>query len=217
MKTFTLIVLFVSGILSSSFSNASPLSPFSVKNVRIVSFQATTDGKSTAITWVLAEMEQGVACYLERSADGIKYSPIASYTIAEGFSGKMSAVDKDIKPGLYFYRLHMEKPGFIPFFSTIASIRINGSEDIADMRLINPFRNTVTIKAKFSGNPLTVELTDLNGKIRLVTKIQPETGMESISFDASSLVKGVYIVRIKENTIDTQKIILTKRIIKQVD
>jgi Secretion system C-terminal sorting domain len=217
MKIYTLVLLLLSGIFSSSSTKASPLSPFSVKNVRIISFQATTDGQSTVINWVLAEMEHGVACHLERSADGIKYSPIESFKIAEGFSGKMSAVDKDVKPGLYFYRLHMEKPGYIPFFSTIASIRIVGSEDSQAMRLINPFRNAVTLKGKFSGNPLTVEVADMNGMIRLVTSVTPDPGMESISFDAAKLGKGVYIIRVKENTIDTQKIIMTKRIMKQVD
>lgn len=217
MKIYTLLLLLFSGILSSSSSIASPLSTSSVKNVRIISFQATTDGQSTVINWVLAEMEQGVACHLERSADGIKYSAIETFTIAEGFSGKMSAMDKDVKPGLYFYRLHMEKPGYIPFYSKIASIRISGSEDIQEMRLINPFRNTVTIKGKFSGNPLKVEVADLNGLVRLTTTVTPDAGMESISFDAAKLSKGVYIIRVKENTIDTQRIIMTKRIIKQVD
>jgi len=214
MKIVTLnILLFAFLTLPDSAHNVS-FKPFGTNNIVLKSFLASADGKSARLTWELAEMEQDVYCYIERSEDGRKFSAIETMHIKIGFNGVMSFIDKNIKPGFYYYRLHISKPGFIPYFSNIISIRISKeNEKENDYRVINPFDQQITVNGKFGVNPLQVEVADMNGRVRISRTINAMNG-KSISISASTLDKGAYILRIREEKAGVQALILTKHIIK---
>ena len=214
MKIVTLNVLLFTFLTLPDSAHKFSSAPFSVNNVVLKSFLASTDGKSARLTWELAEMEQEVYCYIERSEDGLKFNTIESTHIRKGFNGVMSFIDNQVNPGLYYYRLHISKPGFIPFYSNIISIRINKeSEKEKDYRVINPFGQQITIIGKFGLSPLRIEVADMNGWVRIDKTITPVSG-RSISIPASTLDKGAYIIRIKEEKAGEQTLILTKHIIK---
>ncbi len=214
MKIVTLNVLFFAFLTLPDSAHKFSSAPFSVNNVVLKSFLASTDGKSTRLTWELADMEQEVYCYIERSEDGLKFSTIETTHIRKGFNGVMSVIDNQIKPGLYYYRLHISKPGFIPYYSNIISIRINKeSEKEKDYRVINPFGQQITVTGKFGVSPLRIEVADMNGRVRISKTITP-INSQSFSFPASTLDKGAYIIRINEEKAGEQTLILTKHIIK---
>ena len=90
MKIVTLnVLLFACLTLPDSAHNIS-FKPFGATNIVLKSFLASTDGKSAHLTWELAEMEQDVYCYIERSEDGRKFSAIETMHITKGFNGVMS-------------------------------------------------------------------------------------------------------------------------------
>jgi hypothetical protein len=215
MKIVTLSALFLTCLSLHSSANNSTLAPFGVNNIVLKSFLASTDGKSTRLTWELAEMEQEVSCFIERSEDGLRFSKIETMHIKKGFNGVMSLIDKQVSPGLYYYRLHISKPGFIPYLSNIISIRINKeSETEKNFRVMNPFSQQITINGKFGNSPLRIEVADMNGRVRIVKTIKPSLNSQSISFSAAALDKGTYILRIKEEKAGELTLILTKHIIK---
>jgi len=214
MKIVTLnVLLFTCLTLPDAVHNVS-ITPFGAKNIVLKSFLASTDGKSARLTWELAEMEQGVTCYIERSEDGRRFSAVETMYINKGFNGVMSLIDKPMHPGFYYYRLHISKPGFIPYKSNVISIRISKEiENEKGFRVINPFDQEITITGKFGNNPVQVEVADMNGRVRISKTIKPING-QSISIPASNLDKGTYILRIKEEKAGEQTLILAKHIIK---
>ena len=214
MKIVTLNVLFFTCLTLPDSNHNVSLTPFEVNNIVLKSFLASTDGKSARITWELADMEQEVLCNIERSEDGRKFSTIETMPVKKGFSGVMSLIDKNIKQGSYYYRLHISKPGFRPYLSNIVSIRISKeNEKNNDYRVMNPFSEQITINGKFGVNTLLIEVADMNGRVRLVKTINPFNA-QSISIPAPNLDKGTYILRLKEEKAGEQTLILTKHIIK---
>ena len=79
--------------------------------------------------------------------------------------------------------------------------------------MINPFDQQITINGKFGINPLQVEVADMNGRVRISRTINPMNG-QSVSISASTLDKGAYILRIREENAGEQALNLTKHIIK---
>jgi len=215
MKISTLTLLMITGVFFQSSANNNAASPFGVNNVVLKSFQASTDGKSARLTWELAEMEQEVTCIVERSDDGVNFRAVESAQIKKGFNGVMSMTDKMLSPGVYYYRLHISKLGFIPFLSNIISIRINKENDaVADYRVINPFSQQITISGKFGSKAMRIEIADMNGRVRLVKNVAASYSGQSITFSTGSLDKGAYILRIKAINAGEESIIVTKHIIK---
>ncbi|MBC7851645.1 MAG: T9SS type A sorting domain-containing protein [Chitinophagaceae bacterium] len=217
MKIFTLSAFLLVAIVSSSFSNSITASPFGVV---LKSFNATTDGKVTHVSWDFGDMEQEVTCLLERSEDGSAFSAVESFLVKQGFSGVMNFTDKKVAPGQFYYRLHVVKLGFIPFRSHVVSIRITKENDenvATEYRVVNPFREQVTINGKFKTGLLKVEVSGMDGRVRFRKTIQSIPNSESITFAAENLVKGTYIVRVSELKGDKSSLIMTKCIIKNAE
>ncbi|MGO8056042.1 hypothetical protein, partial [Rhizobium leguminosarum] len=77
-------------------------------------------------------------------------------------------IDQQVNPGMYYYRLHITKTGFVPYKSNIISIRISKeNEKEKDFRVINPFDHEITINGKFGINPFQVEVADMTGRVRI--------------------------------------------------
>lgn len=220
MKMFTLSFLLVTHFSSLSFAGNSSFEGYGVYNIVLKSFQAVADGKSAKLTWELGDMDHEVTCALERSEDGIRFNAIETYTIKEGFRGTMRAVDKLQKAGQYYYRLTITKPGFIPYVSGIVTVRINADVETTTntattgYQVMNPFRHQLTIKGKFSNKPLRVEISDMNGRVRMVKTIEGSANNDRISLFTGNLDKGAYILRVKEDNAAGQTLLMTRRIIK---
>ncbi len=196
---------------SSSYSNK----PFGTRNVTLKSFEATSDGNQSKIVWDLAMMENEVTCFLEKSTDGHSFAAIAEYKIKKGFAGSMTALDKNLNLGVYYYRLRMEKQGYLPFVSAIVSTKINlVSTEVNDMQISNPFHSQISIQGNFSGKPLVIEICDFSGRLRLKETVAQAISGKSIRFATGNLMKGMYILRIKEGA-NGENLILTKCIVKQ--
>lgn len=218
MKITSFTLFFISVLSISSFAGTINSSSFDPNNIVLKSFSGTTDGRSAKLTWDFAEMDHEVTCSLERSEDGVVFAPIENFGIRKGFFGIMNATDKQVNNGLYYYRLQITKPGFIPYISTVISIRITKGEDLVKgYKIENPFRNELTIKGNLGSNPLVVEIADLNGRVRLVKNFEATPNRESISIPSSAIDKGVYILRIKEEINGVKKIVLMKRILKSTE
>ena len=214
MKTFTLAILTTVFFLTSTVAFAG------VNNVTIKSFLATTDGKQTKVVWSLEKIEYDVTCHLERSTDGLNFFAIKSFQLEMGFEGSMNYADKTIMTaGTYFYRLHITKPGYIPFLSNIASVKISKNDNTeANYRVANPFTNQITINGNFEGSKkFQIELTDMNGRVRLVKEVFSSVQAQTIVLPASDISMGMYILRVKEISNTNSKPVVSKCVYKNVN
>ena len=194
-------------------------SKFSPYNVIIKSFQVNSDGKSNQVVVELARMEHSVTGNLERSTDGIQFNSIKTFELEEGFSGIISYSDRDVKTGTYYYRIRLTKSNFAAFTSNIISVKIAGAEANArSFRIPNPFTNTIVVNGDFGdADRVRVELSDMSGKVRLVKVIDINSATNSISIPASSLNKGMYIIRVKQMGAKDAKLLVTQSIYKNAE
>lgn len=210
MKTIFLSVLLIASIPIRVF-------PFGPSTVVLRNFQATTDGRYAKLVWELAEMQQEVTCILERSQDGMQYVAVETYLIKEGFRGQMSASDKELLPGVYYYRLRMVKTGFIPYVSPVVSVKISEvAETNAPIKVITPFRNQITLVGNFSGPSVIVEVADLNGRIHMTRTIPASSSSDRLDIDATPLMEGTYILRIRDDKSKGNHTLYIRRIIKRL-
>ncbi len=214
MKMVTLTLLLFTGF--SLTTTAHPSTSFGVKNVKLKSFTAMTDGKTVRLTWELAEMEHEVTCFIERSSDGINFSAVSTITINKGFGGLQTANNTPDKPGLYYYRLNMVKSGYIPFTSQIVAIRTTAEEYSPVLLSSAAFTsNQVVVKGKFVKGPLEVQLADMNGQVRVSKVLNMTAAAENFTFSAGNLERGIYIVRVKQSA-GSSELSVTKRLVKGI-
>lgn len=186
-------------------------------NVVLKNFQATTDGRYTRIVWELGDMEQEVTCLLERSIDGLQYNTVNTFPVKQGFRGKMNAVDNDLLPGIYYYRLRMVKPGFIPYVSPVVSIRITElAETGTAFKVVTPIHNQLTLVGTFTAPLISIEVADLSGRVHLSRQIQLNGPSDRINVDATSLTEGTYILRIREEKNGVKNTVYIRRVIKKM-
>ena len=215
MKMYKLLAL-VTAFCCLELQAESKFTPF---NVIIKSFQVNSDGKSNQVVVELARMEHSVTGNLERSTDGVQFNSSKVFELEEGFSGTLSYNDRDVKSGTYYYRIRLSKSNFAPFTSNIISVKIAGAEANArSIRSPNPFTNTIVVNGDFGdADRIRVELSDMSGKVRLIKVIDINSTTKSISIPASSLNKGMYIIRVKQMGSKDAKLLVTQSIYKNAE
>lgn len=184
-------------------------------SIGLKSFIASSDGKTARLNWDLEELEYDITCFLERSEDGIHFEAIAHFELAEGFKGLMQHSDKALTNGVKYYRLRMEKGGYLPFISGVIFARItNASATENTYQAINPFHQTLTIQGRFARGTVTVLVSDLTGKLLLQQQVVVAANQNSISFPGHQLQRGLYIIRVNENTGTATRLVLSQFIVK---
>ncbi|MFM9908076.1 MAG: T9SS type A sorting domain-containing protein [Chitinophagaceae bacterium] len=215
MKTSLLTLLFISSFSLCSFADTHSPSFFGGNTIVMKSFSGSVDRGVIKLSWDLTEMEQEVSCFLERSEDGVSFFPFQRFEIKKRFAGVMNAYDKIKNGGLYYYRIKMTKTGYLSYVSTVVSVRNSAGKEInSPFKIENPFRHQLTINGNFGAQKIVVEIADMNGQVRIVKNIKANSAMESASIACENLDKGVYIIRVKEEINGIQKLITTKRVIK---
>ncbi len=218
MKTALLSFLLITNFSICSFAGNYNTGFFGKNTIVIKSFSGVMDRGIVKLSWDLTEMEQEVNCFLERSEDGLSFFPLQRFEIKKGFAGIMYASDKLVNGGLYYYRIKMTKTGYLSHVSTVLSIRNSADTEInSPFKIENPFRHQLTINGNFGARKIFVEIVDVNGQVRIVKNIKANSAKESASIACENLDKGVYIIRVKEEINGIQKLIATKRVIKNAE
>lgn len=215
MKQIQLILATFFPLLIVFTAEANHSSSFGVNSVVIKSFVASSDGKTTKVAWELEELDLDVTCALERSVDGMKFYTVTSYELQKGFSGPMKATDENVKPGTYFYRLFVSKNGYLPFVSNVVTIKIEGNPfSEQHFKVQNPFQSSIQISGVWPTANTIVEIADMFGHVRQVSTFQSAGGDNQATITTSGLGNGIYILRVKEATINGRTL-FTKRVMKQ--
>jgi hypothetical protein len=176
--------------------NANPGCPLPIE---LLSFAGSLQAEgSVKLTWELA-MESNIGSYvIERSADGITYTPLLQVPSAGNSNTKGTYFAIDVKPmaGANYYRL--------------ITVDNNGTRDAAAITLVtnnagkqdfslfpNPGSGRINIKASnFESSLIPLEIYDAFGTLAWRSELENKDGHIDQVIDLGQLAPGAYVVKI---------------------
>jgi hypothetical protein len=187
----------------SSFCNA-------VLPLQLLSFNAVLQDKNVNIQWKTNNEINTDYFIVERSNNSNPSSLKALQKVkAEGNSSTIktyNVIDNSPLTGTSYYRLlQADKDGRTAFSSIVSvSISPNGTITIAP----NPVHNFINMRMQSStSGKITIQITDIAGKILLTQQNSIVRGDNNIMMPASSLAKGIYMLKTMQgNSIQTIKL-----------
>ena len=190
MKNFTLVVLLLlTGIVSLRANT---------NNIVLKSFQAIQAQSGAKVIWEFASEEKDVTCHLERSNDGITFSPVAIIFIHSTRQQALHAyTDKDAS-SQSFYRLRVTKDTYIPYISPIVSITLERGNPLDPQGTTQ--RQDISLFGDLASNSnyVSVKLLDLNGQARIKKHIKGTELEQQFRNSLGNVPAGYYLLRIND-------------------
>ena len=165
--------------------------------VSMLSFEAKRNGRVNNLTWTTSQELNTTKFVVERSNDGLNFSPIGNVT-AVGNSTTASNyryIDAAPAKGINYYRLRILDNDNSYKISEIKNVRNLG---VAEMAINpNPVQQTMNIAVDAEASEkATVVITDLSGRRMYNSNVNVETGTNNFVIPVNNLSKGTYIVMI---------------------
>ncbi len=159
--------------------------------VEFASFTGKIVGDNAELTWITAQEEDNDFFEVQRSLDGVNFSTVGyvdgSGTTSSAMTYQFS--DASLSEGVIYYRIKQVDFDGAFDYSNIISLR--SSTQLGLVAYPNPFDQSTTLLVEGGSDQfVTLTITDMTGRIRLVTKAQ--TG-DQVSLGAE-LPSGFYIV-----------------------
>ncbi|HWZ21789.1 MAG TPA: PKD domain-containing protein, partial [Cytophagaceae bacterium] len=164
--------------------------------VDFIYFKATPDGTSNLIEWATANEWNNDHFVLERSDDGINFTPITKISGA-GNSSQIqyyNYIDSYAQRGVVYYRLAQVDINGGTHYSIIVSLNRNG-DDLVKVAP-NPFTDQTNL-VFLTNVAASVRVVDLVGRIVATYEKTAQDGILSIG---TGLSKGTYIVQVVTDT-----------------
>ena len=180
-------------------------SSFNFIPVELTSFVANVSRSSVELNWVTATELNNYGFEIERKAKGGEF-----YTIGlvrgNGTTSEVSRytfVDKNLEPGIYFYRL--KQIDFSGAYEYSPEIEVDFNPVIQfslEQNYPNPFNPTTKIKFSIvESSPVKLAVYNLLGEmVSLLVNNQMNPGNYEIDFDATGLPSGMYMYRLESGT-----------------
>ena len=176
--------------------------------VKLSGFAATRKNDQVVLNWKTTQETNSKEFIVERSADGVHFTAIGTIKAAGNTAVTTRYTFTDAQPlqGNNFYRLHQVDLDGRAELSAIVKVVMDKSFTFSVGP--NPVTNTFTINIQNNSAPITIQLTDLNGRL-LRQRNLPASVSQTTRFNVSDLSKGVYLLKIAGNeVIRTEKIII---------
>jgi len=176
----------------TGFSKFTIVSPGVVVPVNLTTFNATKQQQHAKLTWVTTG-EFNLSNYsVERSADGINFTPIGSVT-ATGSTAQRTYYFEDNQPlkGKNFYRLKMINTDGTFKYSMIRTLNFDRNNIF--VMSPNPAKSTVTLQFDEVMNNATIRISNQQGQ---VVKQLLLNGSDKTDVNVSDLAAGVYLVNV---------------------
>ena len=90
--------------------------------VQSIDLSAVASGPAIDLQWQTQGFADGTSFVLQRSADGTQFTTLETVTGA-------SAVDDQVTPGQWYYRIEAQSPDGSSYFSPIVTVMFNGSSE----------------------------------------------------------------------------------------
>ncbi len=170
--------------------------------VYLLQFSGTKDGLVNKLQFTTANETNNKGFYIERSADGSKFSSIG-YVSTKASNGNSTGnlvynfIDEKPLAGNNYYRLKQEDKDGKTTLSNVVAIKNKLSSKIDFEGLFpNPASNQLTIQVSTPTNEkINILITDLQGKVVKSQLININTGINNLNLDISSLSSGNYFIK----------------------
>ncbi len=186
---------YVYSTTSSSFSTFYFASnAFTVLPIKLLSFTGSKEPTANKLEWA-ATCTNDVDFLLERSTDGINFSPVKTIQATQqDCNHPFSYKDAGITDISYYYRLKMDEHTGPVTYSKI--ILLNRSkESFLQIKFVpNPVNGpTARLQVESSKQQtIQVSISDMTGRTVMQRSIQVQAGIATLEMDMSSLSSGVY-------------------------
>lgn len=172
----------------------------SVLPVHFLSFDAALQNKSVSIGWKTANEVNTDYFVVEKSSNGTSFSTLQKI-LAKGNSSNVEAYAiTDFQPltGTSYYRLKsVDKDGSVTYSSIVpVTVMANGTIVINP----NPAHNNIHVLMQSAvASNITFSVMDITGKLLVTQSATVNAGTNTISIPATSLNKGLYVLKITDN------------------
>lgn len=171
--------------------------------VSMTSFSGYRESNANRLNWTTAGESNNSGFEVQRSQDGINFSPIG-FVPTQAMGGnstsqlQYSFYDNAVSGNTYFYRLRQQDMDTRSHFSTV--VRIRGEKPLVltiDAVFPNPAKNVVHVQINAPGKQsATLLVTDIAGRILKKQTVHVETGSNTIPVDISPLSRGPYMLKL---------------------
>ncbi len=169
-------------------------------SVNLESFNAHCEDNHVRIKWTTASEQNSDYFVLERSRDGYTWTAVTTADGAGTTNSPNNYAVTDIANGEVYYRL--KQFDFDGTQETFGPIHVHcGNAGNASLTVYpNPNNGTFTVAVNTDEalGESTIFVHDMNGKIVAVRDLNILSGTNTVHFENSDLMKGTYIVSIKE-------------------
>ena len=175
--------------------------------VSLLNFTACLTGNQVQIEWTTVSEKNNDFFTLEKSFDGIHFETLAIVKGAGTSSAakKYAYTDNSSNPtAIVYYRLaQTDFNGQTQYFKIVSvSVAVSSTNFELVKAYPNPFQEVVGVDLICNAERLiTIQIMSMNGTILFQNTISCIQGFNSFSYDhASSLVNGMYIINISDET-----------------
>ncbi len=182
--------------------------------VKLISFSGRLNGSKVDLNWVTANELNTKHFEVERSADGLRFSKLATVT-AKGNSNSPTSYDLvDPAPlkGVNYYRLKMVDIDGKFEYSQVVIIRIENSIQLVTKVAPNPFTGKIDVYLTLTHNtPVDFRFIDINGRMVFSKSVKGLKGFNWFTInDLDKLPSAPYMLHIK-----TDDATIVEKLIKQ--
>ena len=185
------------------FADDIVLSETSTTPVKLLSFTGTAEGTTNVLQWQTATEANNSGFALQRSADGLHFSPMA-FIKTKAINGNSSLplsygyTDNNPFVAITYYRLQQtDKDGKYSYSNIVAIKGTHNNELVISNVFPNPAKDRlyVSIITPTTQN-ITILLTDLTGKIVLQQNATLQKGDNTQTINIAPLSSGVYMLKV---------------------
>lgn len=184
--------------------------------VSLTDFKANARDYDVNLSWFTSSEQNNKGFEVQRSSNGSDYTVLTFVNGAGESSSKLSYAftDRNLVPGLYYYRLKQIDNDGRYKFSPVVTATIGRSSNIV---LYNSFPNPVRTTGRInyvlpSTMNVTLSLVDLNGRVvKVLDRGLRQSGQNVATLDATTLMKGLYFYKLEAEGYET----LVRRVVVQ--
>ena len=162
--------------------------------MKLLSFNAATEGSTVELTWKVAENETGSYFEVEKSTDGKTFTFVTKVFVQDGAGTKQYTANDATSAGDVYYRIKMVNKDNSATFSKVLVLK-NGSAGDEVRVLNNPATSnlSITYQASAAKNS-NIRVYSIAGVKVYEQKLNAGKGINMISIPVQSLQSGTYVL-----------------------
>ncbi|GEM_PF-3212365 len=180
--------------------------------LELLTFTAKNNNNINDLAWATASEKNMTHFDVERSDNGVDFAAIGSVKCNnKAMANNYKFSDLQPKTGYNYYRLKMNEKDGSSTYSNIVAVK-NGAVTNIDITSVypNPASSMISVALNsVVAGEVSVQITDITGKIMLSQINALNEGTNEVSFNVSELASGIYMIKasLSDGTVSVQKFV----------